>query len=346
MLTQKEIARHLGVSISSVSLVLSGNDAGRIKPTVAREIRRVADELGYVPNHLAQSLKKGQTHTIGIVSDEVATVPFSGHLLAGAQQRAWAAGYMLLLIDVAGEESMQSPAVKSLLQRNIEALIFATAYHRELELPLVPANVPVVVLDGRPLEGSRDADSVVPDEAAGARAAVLHLAEAGHRRIGFCNVPGRYPLAGSLRLEGYRQALEESGIRYDPALVVDAPDASTADARGPAHDLLTRSDPPTAVFCFGDQIAMGFYQVAARLGLRVPDDLSIVGFDNQQFVADSLDPGLTSVQLPHTAMGEWAADRALARIAGDPSAPALHHLMPCPLIVRDSVAPPPPRHRG
>jgi LacI family transcriptional regulator len=340
MLTQKEIARHLGVSISSVSLVLSGNDAGRIKPSVAHEIRRVAAELGYVPNQLAQSLKKGQTHTIGIVSDEVATVPFSGHLLAGAQQRAWAAGYMLLLIDIAGDESMQPAAVTSLLQRNIEALIFATAYHRELTLPLVPAHLPVVVLDGRPQAGSRDADSVVPDEAAGARAAVLHLVEAGHRRIGFCNVPVRYPLAGMLRLQGYQQALADAGIAYDPGLVVDAPDASTTDAREPARQILSRSDAPTAMFCFGDQIAMGFYQVAAELGLRVPDDLSIVGFDNQQFVADSLAPGLTSVQLPHSEMGVWAADRALVRIADDFAEPPLHHLMPCPLIVRESVAPP------
>jgi LacI family transcriptional regulator len=145
-----------------------------------------------------------------------------------------------------------------------------------------------------------------------------------------------------LRMQGYRDALSDAGIAYDADLVVDAADASTADAREPARRLLDRADRPTAVFCFGDQIAMGFYQVASELGLEVPTDLSIVGFDNQQFVADSLTPGLTTVQLPHTEMGEWAADRALARIASPSDDPAVHHLMPCPLIVRDSVRP--PRH--
>ncbi len=118
----------------------------------------------------------------------------------------------------------------------------------------------------------------------------------------------KYPVAA-----GYASGLPRrtcgAGIPFDERLVVDAADAGTVDATGPAHALLDRDDRPTAVFCFGDQIAMGFFQVARALGLAVPDDLSIVGFDNQQFVADALSPGLTTVQLPHREMGRWASER-------------------------------------
>jgi LacI family transcriptional regulator len=341
MLTLKDIAAHIGVSISTVSLVLNDRDAGRVKPEIAERIRSTAETLGYVPNQLARSLKTRQTHTLGLVSDQVATVPFAGHILAGAQRAAWSRKYLLLLIDTAGDQGLQAPAVQSLLQRNVEAMIFATSYHRIVDVPVLPSSVPVVVLDGQPSSTSGDADFVVPDEVAGARSAVEFLIEAGHRRIGFCNVPEAYPLAASLRRQGYDDALRAAGIPVDESLIVTAIDPSTTSAIAPARELLSRADRPTAVFCFGDQVAMGFYQVAAALGLRVPTDLSIVGFDNQQFVADALSPGLTTVQLPHDEMGVWAIERAFARVSGELNGmPSDGFLMPCPLVVRESVAGP------
>ncbi len=340
MLTMRDIAKHVGVSVSTVSLVLNDRDSGRVKSDIADRVRETATVMGYVPNQLARSLKTRQTHTIGMVADRVATVPFAGHMLGGAQQAAWLEGYLLLVIDTDGNDESQAPAVQSLLQRNIDALMIATAFHREVEVPLVPSSIPVVVLDGRPTEAAAVADWVVPDEVQGARTAVEHLLAAGHRRIGFCTV-GSYPVAAALRRQGYEEALRGAGVELDPTLVVVADDAATRDGVGPALELLSRPDRPTAVFCFGDQIAMAVYQVAAKLGLRVPRDLSVVGFDNQQFVAEALSPGLTTVQLPHAAMGTWAAGRALRRVRGElPGAPAEGVLMPCPLVERGSVAPP------
>lgn len=347
MLTLKDVARHVGVSISTVSLVLNDRSDGRVKPEVAERIRATAAELGYVPNLLARGLKTRQTHTIGLVSDRVATVPFAGPMLAGAQQAAWEEGYLLLLIDTAGNNDLVSPAVKSLLQRNIEALIFAATFDREVEFPLVPESVPVVVLDGTPADPASTADSVVPDERGGARTAVERLIASGHTRIGFCNVDGEYRVASELRLAGYREALDAAGVEFDESLIVRADGPSTADALGPARELLSRTDRPSGVFCFGDQIAMGFYQAATLLGLSVPVDVSIIGFDNQQFVADSLMPGLTTIQLPHREMGVWAVERALARMNGRLSDPApARHLMPCPLVERSSVAAPFERNRS
>lgn len=343
MLTMKDIATQLGVSVSSVSLVLNDRDAGRVNRETAGRIRELANTFGYVPNQLARSLKSKQTQTIGLVSDRVATVPFSSAMLAGAQEAAWRHGYVLMLVDTGGNEDLQTPAVQSLLQRNVDGLIVAATFHRTVEPPKVPVSTPVVLLDSRPDSDERSADFVVPDEERGAFDAVTHLIEAGHRRIGFCTVSA-YPIADALRTEGYLRALAAAGIPADPDLLVTADDAATADGIAPARALLDRpaASRPTAVFCFGDQIAMGFYQVARSLGIAIPSELSIVGFDNQEFVAEALDPGLTTVQLPHRAMGEWAVERVLAQIGSPSRSPQdrVGHRMHCPIVIRGSVAPP------
>jgi LacI family transcriptional regulator len=341
MVTLKDVAAHTGVSISAVSLVLNERDAGRINPDVAARIRQVASDLGYVPNLLARGLKTRHTHTIGLLSDGVASIPFAGQMLAGAQIAAWEEGFLLLLIDTAGRDELEGPAVKALLQRDVEGLILAAEFHRDVDLPLVPRGTPTVVLNGTPTRSDRVADYVVPDETAGAYAATEHLIRAGHRRIAFCNVAGDKFVAAHLRRSGYEAALATWDIPMDPTLVVHASAPSSSAAFEVARELLSRTDRPSAVFCFSDQIALGFYQIAHELGLQVPRDLSVVGFDNQQSVADALLPGLTTIQLPHNEMGKWAAKQAIARVRGDnKDAPPAHSLMPCPLIERQSVASP------
>lgn len=335
----RDIAAHVGVSVSTVSLVLNDRDGGRVRSDVAQRIRLVADELGYVPNLLARGLRTRQTRTIGLLSDRVASIPFSGQMLAGAQVAAAEEGFLLMLIDTAGNHELDSPAVKALLQRNIEGFIVAAEFHRDVHLPLVPASVPTVVLNGRPQDGDSAVGWVVPDEAGGAFAATQYLIQAGHRRIAFCNVSSPIFVAKSLRLAGYEAALAEAGIPMDPSLIVEAAGPSAAAGRLPALELLQRTDRPTAVFCFSDQIAFGFYQTAHQLGLEIPGDLSVVGFDNQQFIADSLLPGLTTIQLPHREMGAWAAKHAISRTREGSSKVPAHRLMPCPVVERGSVAP-------
>lgn len=339
MITLRDIADEVGVSVSAVSLVLNERGEGRVRAEVATRIREVAQDMGYIPNLLAKGLKTRQSLTLGMISDRVASIPFAGQMLAGAQVAAAEDGFLLMVIDTAGDAGLEGPGVRALLQRNIEGLIVAAEFHREVQLPLVPQSIPTVILDGRPPASATSVDWVVPDEAGGAYAATRHLIEAGHRRIAFCNVSDRTFIARRLRRDGYERALSEAGITLDPTLVVEAVDPSAAAGRAAAGALLQQSNRPTAVFCFSDQIAFGFYQVAQTMGLTLPRDLSIVGFDNQQFVADSLLPGLTTIQLPHREMGVWAAKQAIARNRATDLA-ASHRLMPCPLIQRSSVAPP------
>ncbi|MBU2663747.1 LacI family DNA-binding transcriptional regulator [Actinoplanes bogorensis] len=340
MITLKDIAREVGVSISSVSLVLNDRDSGRIKPEIADRIRRAAEEMGYASNLLARGLKTRQTHTLGLLSDQVATIPFAGEMLAGAQVAAWEEGFLLLLIDTAGDRNLERPATTALLQRHVEGLILASKFHREMELPPVSTPIPTVLLDGRPKDPTLRVDWVVPDETGGAYAATRHLIDAGHRRIAFLTIETPVFVARELRLTGYQRALTEAGIPVDPQLIVVAAEPSTVAGREPAERLLSRPDRPTAVFCFSDQLAFSLYQAAHRLGLRIPEDVSVVGFDNQQFVADSLLPGLTTVQLPHSAMGAWAARQAIARLRGADDPAPKNCLMPCPLVERTSVTRP------
>lgn len=237
MVTMRDIAAHCGVSVSAVSLVLNDQHEGRVSPDTAGRIRKATEELGYLPNLAARGLRTRQTRTLGLLCDGVASVPFAGQMLAGAQSAAWREGYVLLLVDTAGNAEMEKPAVRSLLQRSIEGLIVAAEYHREVDLPLLPRPVPRVILGGRPL--GPNADWVVPDEAAGAMAATRHLIEAGHRRIAFCNLSSpAFVIAESLRRKGYESALAEAGLTVDESLVVEAAEPSAPAARQPARALL------------------------------------------------------------------------------------------------------------
>lgn len=345
MIKMKDVAARAGVSVSAVSLVLNGRSKGRINTELAAKIRRTAEDLGYSPNQLARSLRTRQTRTIGLVADQVASVPFAGQMIAGAQHAAHRMGYLVVLIDTAGQDEDQVPATRALLQRDIDGLILASDFHKEVDVPPIPEGMPVALLDARPADpGVPTLEWVVPDEEQGSYRGVRRLARAGHRRIGFATVPSAaYPIATRLRRRGYEQALAEVGVAVDPSLIVPAADPSTRSGVVAARALLDRPDRPTAVFCFSDQIAFGFYQVAAQLGLRIPHDLSILGFDDQRFIAEALDPGLSTIKLPHRAMGEWAAGRILDRLAAaDPTArpEARGYRVPCPLVERGSIAPP------
>jgi LacI family transcriptional regulator len=340
LVTLKDIAKEVGVSISAVSLVLNDRGSGRVNPEAAAKIKAVADELGYVPNLLARSLKTKQSLTIGLLADGVASTPFAGPMVAGAQIAASEFGYLLMLIDTVGMRGLETQAVKALLQRNIEGLIVAPDYNSRVKLPRVPRSLPIVVLDGQPDEDAGPADWVAPDEAGGAATATQHLIEAGHRRIAMCNLADDRYIARDLRRQGYEGALRQAGYVPDPSLHVFSRELTAAAARATSLELLQRSDRPTAVFCFSDKLAFGVYQAAAQLGLRIPEDLSVVGFDNHPFVAESLLPGLTTVQLPHHYMGEWAARRLIARSRAEDSTGIVSHLAECPLVERGSVAPP------
>ena len=197
--------------------------------------------------------------------------------------------------------------------------------------------VPAVLIGALDRQGVVPA--VLPDEATGAADLVALLADAGHRRIAFADSSIEVP-ATQGRLVGYLRGLEQAGIPRDDQLIT----SGVSEAGGgytASLELLDRDDRPTAIFCYNDRMAMGAYRAAQELGLRVPDDVSIVGFDDQAPIAASVHPALTTVALPHYEMGAWAV-ATLTRLIRSSSTSwyrSTHPtLLPCPVVVRESVA--------
>jgi LacI family transcriptional regulator len=327
----KDVAKRAHVSLTAASLVLNGKAGPSIPQETQARILAAAAELGYRPNALARGLRSGLSGTIGFISDEIATTPFAGAMIQGAQDAAWEAGKLLLLINTGRDRAIEATALELLHERHVEGVIYATMYHQVIEPPAALREGPAVLLDARATDGSLP--SVVPDERGAARAATEALIRAGHRHIGFVQDIEPIPAAPE-REEGYREALLEHGLSADPAWV--ARGAATAEGGWwAASRLLDGPRSPSAIFCFNDQMAMGAYRAAAERGLRIPDDVSVVGFDDQELIAPWLVPSLTTMALPHYAMGRWAVERLVRH---DPGVP--QHRMPCPMIERDSIGPP------
>ena len=332
-----DVAAAAGVSASTASLILNDR-AVRVAPETRERVRLAASQAGYSPNSVARGLRTQRTRMIGLVSDSIATTPFAGKMLAGAQDVAREHGYLVVLVDTGSDPEVERGAIRALADHQVDALIYASMWHRVVEPPSsLPTNT--VYLDCRPIAGG--SPSVVPDDLGGAVAAVRALVAAGHRRIAYVDVDEEHaPVASGLRFDGYRSVLAEAGIEHDPALHIRTP-ISSAGGRAATDALLDLADgrAPTALFCFNDRIAAGAYAAARHRGLDIPRDLSIVGYDDQDYVASELDPPLTTVALPHYAMGRWAMEVALRERS--PHDDGGVHLMPCPIIVRDSVGPPP-----
>ncbi len=335
----KDVAAAAGVSATTVSHILNAVEGKRINAETRQRVLEAARELGYAPNGLARGLRLKRSNTIGFVSDQIATTPHAGRIILGAQEEAAKHDLLLLMLNTGGDPELERKEIDLLLQRQVDGVLYASMYHRVVQVPQRLRSFPTVLLDAR--SDDPDVPSVVPDEVLGGLTAVRELTRHGHRRIGFINNVDDIPATHG-RLEGYRHALAEADIAEDPRLVV----RETTDAAGgyrAALRLLRAQARPTAVFCFADRVAMGVYRAAAELGLSIPDDLSVIGFDNQELICDGLFPGLTTVALPHYEMGARAVAQLLA-LTGAPdqgTVPAAQEMLPCPLVARASVASPP-----
>jgi LacI family transcriptional regulator len=331
----KDVAQAAGVSQTTVSFVLNGVKA-KIPHATRERVLAAAQQLDYRPNALARGLRRDRTETLGFVSDEITTTPYAVQLIQGAQDAAWERGHVLLTVNTGHDEEFERRAVETMLDRRVDGIVYATMYHQVVVPPADVRHVPAVLLDCRTADASLP--SVVPDEERAAFDATSVLLELGHRRIGFVQNVDPIPAAWG-RLAGYAKALQARGIPYDERLVT----ARSSDPGGGyagTRALLGLDEPPTGLFCFNDRVAMGAYQAAAELGVRIPDELAIVGFDDLELVAPWLRPPLSTMALPHEAMGRWAVEHLLALIdRADEDGPyePVQHRMPCTYVARGSA---------
>ncbi len=334
----RDVAAEAGVSVTTVSHVLNQVDGTRVSPRTRERVEAAARRLGYSANGLARGLRLQRSQTLALLSDKIATTPYAGRIILGAQEAASARGWLLMLLTTGDDPEVERREIQALMQHRVDGVLYATMYHRRVVVPAALRALPVVLLDA-----SSDDDgvpSVVPDEVGGGRAAVQEQLDHRHRDIGFLTNVDDIPATHG-RLRGYREALAAAGVPYRDDLVV-VEESDTPGGYRAARRLLGRPDRPTALFCFNDRMAMGAYRAAAECGAAVPHDLSIVGFDNQDVLADGLHPGLTTVALPHYEMGAWAVETIVdlldTPVGEQPPAPRT--TMPCPLIRRASVAAP------
>lgn len=337
--TSQDVADRAGVSRAAVSLVLNGRGAGNIAAAKQEAIRAAAAELGYVPNAAAVNLRVQRTRTIGLVTDTIATTAYGGAVVAGAMERAGRDGYLLMVVDTEDDPAAESRAFEVLRHRQVDGLVYAAQSLREHPLTGLTGSTPTVLANCTDPTGTHSA--FLPDEVAGGRLATRALLERGHTRIaGLAGAAGS--MATALRVRGFETELAAAGVR---GAGVHPCGWEISDGHRVATRLLSGPDRPTGVVCANDRVAVGVVLAATALGLSVPADLSVVGYDDDENAAPAMVPALTTVGLPHREMGERAMGLLLGLLAGDVPEPA-QTAIGGPLVERGSVAAPPSQRSG
>lgn len=331
----KEIARLAQVSHSTVSRALRHSPL--VNPETAERIRRIADEFGYCPSGPARSLVTRQTETIGVVVTSIAD-PFHADVVGGIEEAANERGFSVFLANSNADPQRELRVVRSFQQRRVDGLIVAASRVGALHLSaLSRMRIPIVLVNNQ--HPSEFVHSVAIANSEAARAATRHLIALGHRRIAYLGDRFGYQ-SDTERFAGYRQALAEADLPFEPELVVHG--NGKPDGTPPAMArLLELADPPTAVFCYNDMTALGALRYLRSRGLRIPEDLSLVGFDDL-FLAEYMDPPLTTMRQPMWEMGRAAARMLFDLLEGKATVENLQ--MPAELVVRQSTAAPRGRH--
>jgi DNA-binding LacI/PurR family transcriptional regulator len=306
----KDIGRLAGVSHSTVSRALRNSPL--ISPATAQRIQKIAIEAGYSASAVARSLVTQKTRAIGAVVTSIAD-PFNGEIVAGIEETANRHGYSVILASSQTDPEREIAVVRSFQERRLDGILVASSRVGALYAPMLSElKIPVVLLNNQHPGGF--VHSVTIDNAHGARLAVRHLIELGHRRIAY--VGDRTGLqSDSERFAGYRKALEQAGLPVRPEFVVhgDGKPEGAAQAFAP---LLARRERPSAVFCYNDMSALGVLQQATKNRLAVPADLSVAGFDDI-FFAGLLQPGLTTMRQPKRELGRRAMELLFAILNGE-----------------------------
>jgi DNA-binding LacI/PurR family transcriptional regulator len=308
--TITEIAEAAGVSLTTVSRALNNIDHPMNKDTKER-ILKIAREMGYQPNLVARSLRMDRTFNIGIIVENIQS-PFTPPIIRGIQDYLKPEGYSSTIINSDWDPKIESDAIQSLNNRQIDGIIFVETWHRSSDAVEMMTNKPFVFVHR--LFNGHCPNSVIPDDYGGARLIVHHLLELGHRRIAYIDGPKDWD-ASKNRLKGYKDEMADSNIPYDNHLV------KRGDWEVKGGYLATQAwigveNPPTAIFAANDLMALGAIYALQEKGLRVPQDIAIAGYDNRNFTS-FVRPSITTVTLPCYEMGESAAKLLLNFINGE-----------------------------
>lgn len=325
----KDIARAAQVSHPTVSRALQNSPL--VNPKTAEKIRKIAREYGYRPSAVARGLVTRRTRTIGLAVTSIAD-PFTAEVASGVEQAASDSGYSVFLADSNADPEREKKVVQTLAEQRVDGIIVTSSRVGALHLPLLAEMMVPIVLVNDQHPGSV-AHSVLISNIDGTRMLVEHLLSLGHRRIGYIGDAHGYQ-SDTERLDGYQIGLAEAGIAVRPEWIVHGngkPDAAVEAA----NRLLDLPEPPTAICCYNDMTALGALHAIHARGLHVPDDLSLVGFDDL-FLAAYTDPPLTTIHQPMRRMGELAMESLVKLMNGKDSVQQV--VIQPELVVRTSTA--------
>ena len=330
--TLADVARLAGLSPTAASMILNGRPNTRLSQDAHDRVFAAAEALGYRPNVAARGLRTDKTSTIAFISDVVATTRFASGLIRGALAAAEDADHVMLVLETGGDPARESEAVEAVLDRQVDGIIFASMRAREFFVPDLPPSTGVVMLNAT---NSKHTASVLPDEHRGGRRAVELLAERGHRSIALIGQSDEAErdlfrsATVARRVTGIREAMAEHDLAFveEVSIWEWEPDEGYRATR----KLLDRQPDVGALLCMNDRLAFGAYQAILESGRSVPGDISVVSFDNDELAA-YLRPGLTTVALPHEAMGRRAVEILLS------PEPHGETLIEMPAIIRASIA--------
>lgn len=325
--TMETVAERAGVSRALVSLVM--NNSPKVSDAKRQAVLEAADELGYRPNLHARNLAQSRTKTLGMIINDIHN-PFFAEVVYGVEAAAEEHGFDVLILNGGRDAERERRAVETHLQFQVEALIMVGPKLGDDDILRASYVVPTVVVGaGRDHPG---VDTITTDDERGAHLAVEHLIAFGHTDI--VHIDGATNISAHARSQGYEKAMRANGL--EPRILTGGDDE--ADAEGSVVALVEDDAIPTAIFAFNDLVAAGALSTLESAGLRVPDDVSVVGYDNT-FIAELSHMSLTAVNQPRHQMGELAIRTILERLEDGRTEPARIDLVPT-LAVRGSTAPP------
>jgi LacI family transcriptional regulator len=326
-----DVAARAGVSQATVSLILNGSSGVRFSETTRARVMEAAEAIGYRFTRRVPARQTADPKVIGFVVDEIASDPWMSLALEGVRHKAEEFG-LTVMLAVTGEEREQTAEVFDRMDAQpLLGLIYGTILTRRIVPPRALLDHPSVLLNC--YDARRRLPSVLPADLLGARTATERLIRAGRRRIGYIN--GQDGIDASRdRLRGYREALVSNDLPFDPALVQPGNWEPSAGYEG-TRALMALPQSPDAIFCANDMMAMGCYDALREMGLRIPQDVAVIGFDDRE-IAQFMRPALTTLILPHHEMGAIAAELLIDKTGG---LERLHNQIKveCPLVERASI---------
>lgn len=343
MATIYDVARAANVSPKTVSRVLNGD--APVKSETRDAVEQAIGQLGYVPSSAARTMRSNRSGLVGLVTGAISLAPQSTDvaglpeifIVQGIQRRMESSGKTLLISDTGGRSERVPPLIRTFTEHRVEGLIHVASHHQRVVLPVLPESARLVLVN---CFDDRQTPAVVPDDREGQRRLVREIAARGHTRIAYLSLRESL-VATTLRKEGYRIALDEAGLPFDPDLVAvgeGSPDDPGSEVmRKAVERLLSLAEPPSVICCGNDPMAMRLYGVLRSSGYDVPRQVSVAGYDDYRLITETLYPPLTTVELPYVAMGERSSDRLLSLIAGSDPASSDPERIAGDVVWRDSV---------